>query len=261
MKSLEQTENEFLNRVAFMARYEASTLGAGQVEWPHLFLGLMREGRSLVQNFVGSHQAVVGLSLKIRETMPVRPKVSTGIRIPMAADCQSFLTYAAQQVSGERRPEAALEVLFVSLLKNQPDWFRQYGFDSEVVASALSYPTLNPPAVKSMQLTGVPAVMLEFRGVLDEMETALRPMPEARANEPITPGAAWSRKQFIGFLIDSASNQHQLWYPDTGQSGPRRFIPRLRSGGMGQRGGLPGYVVEGADGSVHHVPSASIRSV
>ncbi len=51
--------------------------------------------------------------------------------------------------------------------------------------------------------------MLEFRGVLDEMETALRPMPEDRANEP-TSGSAWSRKQLIGLLIDGASNQHQL---------------------------------------------------
>jgi hypothetical protein len=30
---------------------------------------------------------------------------------------------------------------------------------------------LNPPAVS--QITGVPAVMLEFRGVLDEMKTVL----------------------------------------------------------------------------------------
>jgi hypothetical protein len=191
-----------------MARYEASTLGAEQIEWPHLFLGLMREGRSLVRNFLGSHEAVVGLGLKIRETMSVRPKVSTSLEIPLSADCQSLIMYADREASGERRPEAALEILFVSMLKNQPEWFRQYGLDSEFVASTLSYPALNPPAI--MHITGVPAVMLEFRGVLDEMGAALRPMPEERANEPIKPGGAFSRKQLIGFLIDSASNQHQL---------------------------------------------------
>jgi hypothetical protein len=37
MKSVKQPENEFLIRVVFMARYEASTLGAEQIEWPHLF--------------------------------------------------------------------------------------------------------------------------------------------------------------------------------------------------------------------------------
>jgi hypothetical protein len=192
-----------------MARYEASALGAEQIEWPHLFLGLMRAGRSLIQNFLGSHEAVVGLSLKIRETMPVRPKVSTSLDIHMAADCQSLIMYSAQQASGELRSEAVLEILFVSMLKDQPDWFRQFGLDSEVVAAALSYPALNLPAHPA-QLAGFPAVMLQFRGVLDEMETALRPMPEARANEPITPGATWSRKQMIGFLIDGASNHHQL---------------------------------------------------
>jgi hypothetical protein len=210
MKSVDRNENELLRRVAFFARYEASTLGARQIEWPHLFLGLMREGRPVLRNFFGSHEACVGLGLKIRESLPSRPSVSTSVDIPMAADCEAFIKYAARQTLGQSRRDAPLEVLFVTMLKNQPDWFRQYGFDSEIVAQSFSYPPADPPAIKAPQLTGYAVVMLEFRGVLDEMEGALHRMPESRANQLANPGAVWSRKQLAGLLIDRASNQHQV---------------------------------------------------
>jgi len=127
----------------------------------------------------------------------------------MAADCEAFIEYEACQTLGQSRRDAPLEVLFVTMLKNQPDWFRQYGFDSETVAASL-YPPADPSAIKAPQLTGYAAVMLEFRGLLDEMEGTLHRMQECRANEPPGPGAVWSRKQLAGFLIDRASNQHQV---------------------------------------------------
>ncbi len=111
------------------------------------------------------------------------------------------------------------------MLKNQPDWFRQYGLDNGVVASALSYPALSLPEVKTLRLTGVPAVMLEFRGVLDEMEAALHSMPERRANEPIIPSAAWSRKQFMAWQTQV------MLRPSAGNSGDHlphaRIVPLL----------------------------------
>ena len=210
MKSADETGNELLRRVAFFARYEASTLGARQIEWPHLFLGLMREARPIFRNFFGSHEACVGLSLKIGESLPARPSVSTSLDIPMSPDCEALMKYAARQTLGQARRDAPLEVLFVTMLKNQPDWFRQYGLNSETVAASFLYPPADPPVIKAPQLTGRAAVMLEFRGVLDEMEGALHRMPESRANQRTSTGAVWSRKQLAGSLIDRASNQHQL---------------------------------------------------
>lgn len=72
MKSVEQSGNELPRRVAFFARYEASTLGAKQIGWPRLSLGLMREGTPIFRNFFGSHEACVGFGLKIRESLPAR---------------------------------------------------------------------------------------------------------------------------------------------------------------------------------------------
>ena len=205
----ENVKSELLRRVVFFARYEASNVGAERIEWPHLFLALMREGRPLLRNFLGSHQSVVGLRLSIEENMPARPRVSTSVDIPMPAECMNLIEFADRQTLGHRRPEAPLEVLFVSMLKTQPDWFRKYGLDGEAVAAAFPYPAVNPPTVQPLE--GVLAMTVQFRGALDEMETALRPMPETRAGECITKdGISWSRKQLVGFLIDSASNQHQL---------------------------------------------------
>jgi hypothetical protein len=133
-------ESEELRRVGFFATYEASNLGADQIEWPHLFLGLIREAKSVIRSFLGSYQAVLGLSLKIRETIPSRPRVRTSFEIPMAADCKTLVQFADRDTLGQRRHEAPLEVLLVSMLKNQPDWFRPYGLDSEVFAKAFAYP-------------------------------------------------------------------------------------------------------------------------
>jgi DinB superfamily len=44
--------------------------------------------------------------------------------------------------------------------------------------------------------------------LVDSAEASLRQVHEAQSNEPVLPGG-WSRKQVLGHLIDSASNNHQ----------------------------------------------------
>ena len=48
----------------------------------------------------------------------------------------------------------------------------------------------------------------ELLSVIDVAEPRLRAMTAAQSAEPIRPGG-WSRRQVIGHLIDSASNNHQ----------------------------------------------------
>ena len=45
-------------------------------------------------------------------------------------------------------------------------------------------------------------------GVIAAAEPKLREISETESRQPILPGG-WSRKQVIGHLIDSASNNHQ----------------------------------------------------
>jgi hypothetical protein len=51
-------------------------------------------------------------------------------------------------------------------------------------------------------------VSAELARVVDAAEILLRRVGEAESGQPVLPGG-WSRKQVLGHLIDSASNNHQ----------------------------------------------------
>jgi hypothetical protein len=48
----------------------------------------------------------------------------------------------------------------------------------------------------------------QLRCLVETAEPGLRQIPESESRRPALPGG-WSRKQVIGHLIDSASNNHQ----------------------------------------------------
>lgn len=52
-------------------------------------------------------------------------------------------------------------------------------------------------------------VAQRLRNAVDRATSMLTPMSDTEAREPWKDGAAWSRKQVLGHLVDSASNNHQ----------------------------------------------------
>src|ERR1700689_5734779 len=75
--------------------------------------------------------------------------------------------------------------------------------------------------------------------VIDAAEPRLRQVTESESEKPVLPGG-WSRKQVLGHLIDSASNNHQ------------RFVramlqPSLDFPGYDQEGNIRGQAVQEAD--------------
>jgi DinB superfamily len=74
----------------------------------------------------------------------------------------------------------------------------------------------------------VKALSVELTRLVDSTEASLLHMSEAASGAPIRPGG-WSRKQVIGHLIDSASNNHQ------------RFVRATLQGSLE----FPGYDQEG----------------
>ena len=72
------------------------------------------------------------------------------------------------------------------------------------------------------------ALGAELVGLVDSTEASLRKISEADSGVPIRPGE-WSRKQVLGHLIDSASNNHQ------------RFVRAALQGSLE----FPGYDQEG----------------
>lgn len=79
----------------------------------------------------------------------------------------------------------------------------------------------------------------QLRGLVEAVEPGLREIPEQESLQPVLPGG-WSRKQVLGHLIDSASNNHQ------------RFVramlqPSLDFPGYDQAGNIRVQVVQEAD--------------
>ena len=74
----------------------------------------------------------------------------------------------------------------------------------------------------------VKAVGAELASLVDSTEASLRKISEADSGVPIRTGG-WSRKQVLGHLIDSASNNHQ------------RFVRAALQGSLE----FPGYDQEG----------------
>ena len=75
----------------------------------------------------------------------------------------------------------------------------------------------------------VKALGAELAGLVDTTEASLKKINEADSGVPLRPGG-WSRKQLIGHLIDSASNNHQ------------RFVRATLQGSLE----FPGYDQEGS---------------
>jgi hypothetical protein len=79
----------------------------------------------------------------------------------------------------------------------------------------------------------------QLRCLVETAEPGLRQIPESESRRPALPGG-WSRKQVIGHLIDSASNNHQ------------RFVramlqPSLDFPGYDQEGNIRVQAVQEAD--------------
>ena len=62
------------------------------------------------------------------------------------------------------------------------------------------------------------SVAMELRGILKEHVPMLEAISDAEASEPREPGK-WTRKEVLGHLIDSASNNHQKFVRTMAEAG------------------------------------------
>src|SRR5881397_1641271 len=70
---------EKARRVIFFARYEASQYGSPYIETEHLLLGIMREDRALVKQFLGQSNAESEIRAEIEKHIPPRERISTSV--------------------------------------------------------------------------------------------------------------------------------------------------------------------------------------
>jgi hypothetical protein len=79
----------------------------------------------------------------------------------------------------------------------------------------------------------------QLRSLVDAVEESLRQIPERETTQPVLPGG-WSRKQVLGHLIDSASNNHQRFVR-------AMLLPSLDFPGYDQEGNIRVQAVQEAD--------------
>ena len=90
--------SERARRVVFFARYEASQLGARQIETEHLLLGLLREDPALMKRLLSSDESVQDLRVKIEEQHRIdQPKASTSVEMQLSDDTKWALDFASEE--------------------------------------------------------------------------------------------------------------------------------------------------------------------
>ena len=90
--------SERARRVVFFARYEASQLGARQIETEHLLLGLLREDPALMKRLLSSDESVQDLRVEIEEQHRIdQPKASTSVEMQLSDDTKWALDFASEE--------------------------------------------------------------------------------------------------------------------------------------------------------------------
>jgi ATP-dependent Clp protease ATP-binding subunit ClpC len=88
---------EKARRVIFFARYEASQFGGQYIETEHLLMGLLREDKTLANQFLRSHSAIDSIRKQIEGVTPVRDKVSTSVDLPLSPASKRILAFGAEE--------------------------------------------------------------------------------------------------------------------------------------------------------------------
>ena len=83
-----------LRRVIFVARYEASKLGATAIEPCHLLLGLEREDKNETTRFLAEHPEVERLRQHIHPSGTQLPNLSTSVDMPLTPESRQALNAA-----------------------------------------------------------------------------------------------------------------------------------------------------------------------
>jgi len=89
---------EKARRVIFFARYEASQVGASQIEAEHILLGMLREDRSIAARFFPAGYADSSLMRSRIERRLVGSRLSSSnVDLPLSTEAKRVLSYAAKE--------------------------------------------------------------------------------------------------------------------------------------------------------------------
>lgn len=107
---------EQARRAIFHARFEASRVGASEIETPHLLVGVLTE-RSPACVPVISDEAAESLLAEIRASRASRSRVSTSVDMPLSLENKRVLAYASEEAEALGVLHIGTEHLLLGLLR------------------------------------------------------------------------------------------------------------------------------------------------
>jgi ATP-dependent Clp protease ATP-binding subunit ClpC len=132
---------ERARRVIFFARFEASQFGSMTIESEHLLLGLLREDSNMSRHLLPQPVPTKEIKKLAEARLARREKVSTSIDLPLSAECQHILQYAAKEAEGLDHRHIGTEHLLLGILREDTcgaaQALKEVGFDLENVREKL----------------------------------------------------------------------------------------------------------------------------
>lgn len=126
---------EKARRVIFWARYEASQAGSPHIETEQLLLGILRECKGILNDFVEKAPAEEQVRNEIAAQTPVREKFPTSVDLPLSNASKRALAYGAEEAERADHRLIGCHHLLLGLLREEGSpaaiLLRKYGLELE----------------------------------------------------------------------------------------------------------------------------------
>lgn len=109
---------EHARRVIFFARYEAQQFGSPEIESEHLLLGLLREGREMLNSVLELGGAAEEIRRDIERASKKHAK-PVGIDLPLTSECKRILAYGAEEAERLAVKYIDMEHLALGILREE----------------------------------------------------------------------------------------------------------------------------------------------
>lgn len=111
---------EMARRVIFFARYEASQAGTEAIEPEHLLLGISREDKALLAQFLPDGKGSIEIMRsRIQRHAPQHERIPTSVELPLAPETKRVLHYAHEESDRFSDRHIGTEHLLLGLMREE----------------------------------------------------------------------------------------------------------------------------------------------
>jgi ATP-dependent Clp protease ATP-binding subunit ClpC len=153
---------EKARRVIFFARYEASQFGSPSIESEHLLLGILREDKGLINQYLRADTSIDDIRTRIEAHSGKRKPLPTNQDLPLSKEARRVLSYAEEEAHELASPTIGTEHLFLGLLRAKSSLaaslLNEHGIKISAVREEPPAPTPAPKAAPKTAAAPKPEV-------------------------------------------------------------------------------------------------------